>query len=118
MITLDLEKILVIVTLFGTYVVGSIAWILKVAWTAQGASHRAKLLFNFKDEHEKDSAEWRSKYEREMAELRGQLAGLIMANGKEFAAILERLDRMEDSHQRQFEKLEDKIDKLEDRRKD
>lgn len=101
----------------GSAFLGLVGWAMRLQMNTVSSKGKIKKLFEYKDAHEKEAGEWRTKYEREHAELRGQIEGLAMANGKEFAAILTRLDKMEENQSKQFERLEEKIDRLEDRRR-
>ena len=61
-------------------------------------------LFSWKDAHNEDAASQRVKFQVEMAEIRGELKGLKESHNEQFAAIMER-----------FTRIEDKIDRLEQR---
>lgn len=97
--------------------VAIIGWGINLQRKCGSNAGHIKRLYDYKDAHEKEASAWRAKYAQESAELRGQIEGLAMANGKEFAAILSRLDKMEENQSKQFERLEEKIDRLEDRRR-
>ncbi len=87
-------------------------WIWTVKNKTDHNETKIRRLFQFKDEHERDSNDWRNQYSREMAEVQGMIKSLDAVSIEQFKSLGQQIRHLENTMTAQLERLDSKMERM------